>query len=203
MYIKGFRFGIILQFSIGPVCLFVFNAAGENGFLAGISAVMAVAIVDALYILLAAMGIASVLKNDGIRRVIKVFGFAVLLFFGINTIFGALDITLISGMSLFSGVKTESLFLKGILLTASNPLTILFWGGVLSTEALTYRMAKNQLFYYGLGCVSATIIFLTAVSGIASLLLDAMPEGVVTWLNIIVGILLILFGVRMLLRKSD
>lgn len=203
MYRKGFRFGIILQLSVGPVCLFVFNTAGEYGFLAGITAVLAVALVDALYISLAGIGVASVLKKEGIRKAIQIFGFAVLLFFGLSTLLSALHITLIPGVNLFSGVKTESQFLKGVLITASNPLTIMFWGGVFSSEALTYRMDNKQLFIYGLGCVSATIVFLTAISGIASLLLDVLPEQVVTGLNLLVGILLIFFGVRLLIRKND
>jgi arginine exporter protein ArgO len=64
-------------------------------------------------------------------------------------------------------------------------------------------MNKKQLVYYGLGCVSATIVFLTAVSGIAGLLVGALPEGVVTGLNILVGVLLVFFGVRLLVRKKD
>jgi len=202
MYLKGFRFGILLQLSVGPVCLFVFNVAGENGFRAGMTAVLAVALVDALYITLAGMGIASVIQKERVQRGIRIFGFAVLLFFGLRTILGALGITLFSGGSLFSGVETESLFLQGILLTASNPLTILFWGGVFSSEAVTYGMDKKQIFHYGAGCVSATVVFLTAVSGIAGLLLGALPDGVVMWMNILVGVLLIFFGVRLLFRKS-
>jgi threonine/homoserine/homoserine lactone efflux protein len=99
MYGKGFRFGIILQLSVGPVCLFVFNTAGEYGFLAGLTAVMAVALVDALYISLAGMGIASVIQKKRIQRVIRVFGFLVLLLFGVSTILGALGLTLFPGMA--------------------------------------------------------------------------------------------------------
>ncbi|HOO28343.1 MAG TPA: LysE family transporter [Lachnospiraceae bacterium] len=184
MFIKGLKFGMLLQFSVGPVCLFVFNIAGENGFLGGLTAMAA-----------------AILKNEKIQKIIKVFGFIILLIFGLNTIFGAFGRSLFSGPDLFSSIKTGNLFLQGILLTASNPLTILFWSGVFSTQAVAYQMNKPQLFYYGLGCVFATILFLTAVSGAGCLAHSFLSEKLMMCLHIIVGSLLIVFGLKLLTKK--
>jgi len=51
MLIKGFRFGMILQIAVGPLCLFIFQTAVTSGFFTAMIGVMGVALVDALYIL--------------------------------------------------------------------------------------------------------------------------------------------------------
>lgn len=33
MLIKGFKFGMLLQLAVGPICLFIFQLASVNGFL--------------------------------------------------------------------------------------------------------------------------------------------------------------------------
>lgn len=42
--IKGFRFGLLLQLAIGPVCLFIIKTAAESGVLTAEAGVMAVMI---------------------------------------------------------------------------------------------------------------------------------------------------------------
>ena len=60
---QGFKFGMLLQLAIGPVCLFVFNTGAQRGFFSGWSAAAAVVVVDYLYITLSGFGVAAVLKS--------------------------------------------------------------------------------------------------------------------------------------------
>ncbi|MBH1940032.1 hypothetical protein I5677_03870 [Mobilitalea sibirica] len=57
----------------------------------------------------------------------------VLLLFGANIIAGAFHFTILPQISLFSDISEKSIFIQGLLLTASNPITIIFWSGVFST----------------------------------------------------------------------
>ena len=59
MVVKGFRFGMLLQLAIGPVCVFVFNLGSNKGFTEGIFAVTGVPIIDALYILFSPVGVSN------------------------------------------------------------------------------------------------------------------------------------------------
>jgi threonine/homoserine/homoserine lactone efflux protein len=77
---------MLLQLSIGPVCLYVFNAAARGGFLSGFFAVCAVALIDALFILAAILGIYGLLQKKNAAPVLNAFGAVVLILFGLYTI---------------------------------------------------------------------------------------------------------------------
>jgi len=95
----GFRLGMLLQFAIGPVCVFVFNVASSSGFGAALAAVLAVAAVDALYIALASFGIAALLEKQGVRTTLKYFGAGVLLLFAAGAVLSTLVfLTAIAGL---------------------------------------------------------------------------------------------------------
>jgi threonine/homoserine/homoserine lactone efflux protein len=160
-------------------------------------------LVDGLYILLSGLGIASIMKNIQIQRMIKLFGCAVLMLFGISMITGALGINLLPSFLLFSTMSQENIFLKGLLLTASNPLTILFWSGVFSTQVIQHRLNKNQLFYFGLGCILSTLSFLSLVVLLGTFVSSFLPQSIMSGMNIVVGVLLILFGLKLLISKKD
>lgn len=201
MIIKGFRFGMLLQLAVGPMCLLVFNTSAANGFLPGFLLVLAIALVDAIYITLSGFGVAVMINNTKARLVMKLFGAVVLVLFGTNMILGELGIQLLPILSIATDTGNHSVFLKGLLLTASNPLTILFWSSVFSAQVIENGLNKPQLTLFGTGCVLSTLVFLTAVD-VAGLVAGAfLPNIAVQILNIVVGCALIFFGVRLLLKK--
>ena len=79
-------------------------------------------------------------------------------------------------------------------------MTILFWGGVFSEKALDNKLDKNQLILFGLGCVLSTVIFLSFTALAGNLLGVFLPDIVLKILNILVGAIIIAFGIRMLLK---
>lgn len=202
MVAKGFRLGMLLQLSIGPVFMLVFHAAGTSGFLSGLAVVLAATMVDLFYMSVAGTGVVSLLKKTKIFRIFKIFGFGVLFIFGIHTITNALHHPLLPEINLFSSINSRSYFLQGILVTASNPLTILFWSGVYSLEAAKQNFNKKQLISFATGCVLATILFLTTVSATGSLFNIFFSPLIITCLNIIVGIILILLSFQFLFKKK-
>lgn len=203
MIFKGFRFGMLLQLAVGPMCLFVFNTSAANGFWSGFSIVAAITIIDALYIILSGFGVSALLDKKNVKQIIKFFGAAVLVLFGLNTLLGAFDISLLPDIKLFSQTDSKSFFISGLLLTASNPLTIVFWSGVFSTQVIENNYNKTQLVLFGVGCVLSTLAFLTAVAALGTVVSGFLNEVVINVLNIIVGTVIIFFGVKLLVRRSD
>lgn len=193
---------MLLQLSIGPVFMLVFHAAGTSGFLSGFAVVLAATTVDLLYMSLAGTGVVALLKKTNIFWILRIFGFAVLFIFGIHTILNALHHPLLPEINLFSSMNSRSYFLQGVLVTASNPLTILFWSGVFSLEATKQSLNKKQMIFFATGCALATIIFLTTVSAIGSLFNIYFPPLMITCLKIIVGIILILLGFQFLFKRK-
>ena len=199
--IKGFRFGMLLQLSIGPVCLYVFNAAAKSGFLSGFFAVCAVALIDALFILAAIVGISGLLQKKNAAPVLNVFGAIVLLLFGLYTILGALGVN-VPSLRIATAATASSSFVYALLLTASNPLTILFWSGVFSAKVADERMTRGGMLVFGAGAALSTLFFLSLVAAAGSLLSAFLPPLAVTVLNVAVGAVLIGFGIARLLKKA-
>lgn len=62
------RFGMLLQFAVGPVCLMVLNTSLSAGFLPTLSFIAAVALVDAFYIALSSFGATAILNRPTVKR---------------------------------------------------------------------------------------------------------------------------------------
>ena len=202
MFVKGFKYGMLIQLAIGPVSLLVFKTAGEAGFGMGLVLVFAVALVDALFITMAGAGAVYFLKKEKIQAAFKVISCVVLVIFGVITILGAFDISVMPGIGLFSEMNTGNIFLQGVLLTASNPLTILFWNSLIAAQSRRQTMNTRHLFIFGTGCVLSTVVFLTAVAAAGSTVNKFLPETLTRVLNVLIGLVLIAYGAVLLVQKS-
>lgn len=58
MIFKGFKFGMLLQLAVGPMCLLVFNTSAAHGFSVGMSLVFAITLIDFLFISLSSIELA-------------------------------------------------------------------------------------------------------------------------------------------------
>lgn len=199
-YFNGLKFGLLLQLAVGPMCLMVFNTANNLGFFSAMTLVLAIASVDAFYILLASLGASKLLEKENIKSVFKILGSIILVVFGLNIILNIWGINIIPGLNLNSG--SSNLFIQGIILTLSNPITIIFWGSVLTTKIVEEKFSKKELVIFSVGLVSATLIFLSLVAILGTMIGNFIPSNIINILNIIVGIVIIGFGVRVLLKKQ-
>jgi threonine/homoserine/homoserine lactone efflux protein len=198
---KGFRFGMLLQFAVGPMCLLVFNTASASGFLNGFILVLSISLVDACYIGLSSLGVSKILKKKSLQKILKLLSAVILIVFGLNITLGALGSSILPSVSLFSTVESQNLFLKGILLTASNPLTIIFWSGVFAGQVVEHKFNKRQILLFGTGCVMSTLFFLSFVSALGSIANTFLSQKMITGMNFIVGVVIIGFGIKILLKK--
>lgn len=198
---KGFRFGMLLQLAVGPMCILVFNTSATHGLFQGISLVLAITLVDLIFITLSCLGIGALMKRDSIKNGLKIFGSLVLVLFGINMIASALHHPLFPGISLFTSSNEKSIFLQGLLLTASNPLTIIFWSGVFSTQIMEHSYTKKQLSFFAIGCILSTLFFLTMVSILGTMISAFLSKAIMEIFNILVGCVIVYFGLKVLARR--
>ncbi|MDR1623046.1 MAG: LysE family transporter [Synergistaceae bacterium] len=194
MFWSGLRFGLLLQLAVGPVCLMVFNTAGTLGFLMGSLAALAVTAVDGLYIVLAALGISAFLQDERVKKTVRIAGAGVLVLFGLDIAAGALGASFLPQIALFQGSATENVFLRAVVLTGSNPLTIGFWGGIFSTRTAAADMSRGQLFPFGTGCAAATFFFLNGVAAAGSVVKSFLPPALMTFLNVCAGSAIVFFA---------
>lgn len=181
---------------MGPVCIFIFQIASLKGVFSAVIGVLGVLIIDCLYILAAILGISSFIKRKNIKLFIKIFGAIILFVFGISTIFGAFNIDFLPIFK--NSANINNVFLHTMILTASNPLTIIFWAGVFSTKIAEENLRQHDLYLFGFGAILSTLFFLTLVAVIGSLFKTFLPFSIILTLNVLVGLLLIYFSIKMI-----
>ena len=98
---------------------------------------------------------------------------------------------------------SSSIFIQGLIMTLSNPLTIVFWGSVLTAKIADEGLKKGDLASFSCGAVSATVLFMTCVAALGTVLSTFLPDRAAAGLNLLVGLLIVFFGLRMLMRRSD
>jgi len=201
MIFKGFKFGLLLQIAIGPVCFFIFQLAVINGFFVAMTGILAVFIVDGLFIFGAIKGIAALLKSRKMQTVLKYFGSFILMIFGLSSILNQFDINFLPTLSAQNVSGAHNAFIQAAIITISNPLTIIFWAGVFSAKITEDNLGKIEMYYFGLGAVLATFSFLSIIALIGSFSMTFLPTQVIRVLNICVGFILIFFGFKILMKK--
>lgn len=199
--LEGIKFGLLLQFAVGPICLFIFNEANNKGFLSAQSAVISVVIVDFLFVFLAIMGITSIFNSKKRIKQLKLFGSFILFLFGINIILNTINVNLIPQFS--KSYSYSNSFLTGLILTGSNPLTILFWSGIFSIKLNNAKYKKYEVYQFGFGAVFATLIFLTIIAIMGTITSNYVPEKIIKMFNLIVGIVFIIFSIKLFINKKQ
>ena len=191
-----------MQLAIGPVCVFIFKVGGNEGLIAAEFGVLGIVLIDALYILLAISGIASFVDKGRVKHILRIFGAIIVAIFGLQIVLGTFGWEVIPNVKLFDGIQSKNSFLEGLVLTASNPLTILFWVGVFSAKITEEKLTKKDVYLFGTGSVLATLFFLTVIAVTGSITRYFLPVEVISMLNFIVGLALVYFAFRMFIKKA-
>ena len=199
-YLDGLKFGMLLQLAVGPMCLMVFSTARNDGFLIALTLVFSIALVDAFYIILAGLGVSKILDNPKLSKLFKILGSLVLMIFGINIVLNAFNINIIPGLNLKS--TSSNIFIQGLILTLSNPITIVFWGSLLTTKIIEDKLNRKEIAMFSAGLVSSTLIFLTFVALLGTMLSNFISENISSLMNVIIGVLIIFWGIKMLVKDE-
>lgn len=202
IFLKGLYFGMMLQLAIGPVCLFIFNTATTNGFFSAMQVVVAVTLIDALFIILSLFGISLILNNENTMFFFKIFSGMILIFFGINLICSVFDFPFFNKIFSIENLLNNNFFLTGLALTVSNPLTIVFWSSVFSKQVSENNYNSTKLSFFAIGCISATFLFLIFVSVLGIYFTKFLTQDIISILNLVVGLIIVLFGVKMLISRK-
>ncbi|WP_041444730.1 LysE family translocator [Syntrophobotulus glycolicus] len=201
MVFKGLKFGLLLQFAIGPVCIFIFQTASSKGFYIAETAVAGVVIIDGLYILAAILGISSLIERKKIKIALKIFSTVILFIFGLSIVFSQFNVSFLPNLGLENHLNSSVVFFQAILLTVSNPLTIIFLAGVFSTKVIEENMKRKAIYFFGLGIFLSSVLFLTLIALGGSLTKHFLSNSIIQMLNLIVGLLLIYFAFQMIFKK--
>lgn len=198
---NGLITGLVLQLAIGPVFFFIINLTLQKSLGDGFAGVIAVTLGDYLYITLAILGIGKLLEKKKIKKALSIISSIILILFGIFMIKSVLNSnTTITANS--TSTNLLSSFSAVFFLTISSPITIVMWTSLFITKAVENNYSKRELFIFGLSAGLATLLFMGTAVIILSSIKSAIPTSLIQILNIIVGSLLILYGLIRLKKNA-
>ena len=203
MLFDGFKFGMLLQLAVGPVCIFVFQTSVTAGFIGAEMAAAGAALVDGIEITLAISGVSIILtRNHRALYYGKFLGIAILALFGLNMVISGLHISTLLPDSHIPINRGENYFIQAVLLTISNPLTLVFWTGVFSIQLTKQDIKGISAVLFGCGCVLSTVFFLTAIATVGNWAQYLFTGAVMDALNIAVGLVMLYFSGKLYFKKS-
>ena len=199
IFANGLFTGLFLQLAIGPIFFYLINLTLQRTIYDGLVGVLAVTIVDLFYITIAIFGIGKFLEKKKVKKLFGIISSIVLILFGIMIIYGITS----NGISTSVDISSTSLlssFLLVFVLTISSPMTIVFFTGIFTTKALEHNYKKRELYLFGYSVGLATLLFMGVSVIIFSILKGFTPIIIIQVLNLIVGLVLIVYGIVRLLK---
>jgi len=193
---KGIVFGLVLSFIVGPVFFALLQTSIEKGFKAGMFMAFGISISDSLYILITYSGISQLSENHQFKFFLGLIGALIMIGFGFNSIFKPIPTKGLNRTHMDSNSYLRKIF-KGFILNSLNPFLLILWLGVagLVTIEMEYKFDQASLFY--IGVISLVLTMDIIKSFLANKLRDIITPHFMKILNRGVGIVLILFGIRL------
>ena len=198
--LNGVKFGIVLSFLIGPVFFTILQTSVEHGFWLGVLVAIGVSLSDILYVAVCYFGLSSFLTNPEMKSYMGYFGGGILVAFGLYHLLVKSRKKDFSNTEMVRERRPLTYLVKGFLINAMSPLVPVFWIGAVSiaTIDLGYTsLSKFGLFFCG---VLVTVL----ATDIGKAYLSDKLRKLITYrflmiMNIIVGVVLIVFGGRLIL----
>lgn len=193
--ITGIGVGLLLAFLIGPAFFAIIQTSINRGFKYGVVFALGVMISDAIIAILAFMGMSKLLDSENIRLAIGIIGGAFLIAYGVS-------LWIKKPKSYAKKLGSKKAIIKylsgGFLLNTLNPAVLIYWVGMISSVGVKFSFSRAHIIPFIASSIGT--VFLTDVtkSFLAARFQRILRLRVIFWLNRIIGLLLISFGVVML-----
>ncbi|MEQ8475417.1 LysE family transporter [Fulvivirga sp.] len=195
-FVNGLLFGFTLMVMIGPVFFTILQTSLEKGFGKSILVAIGVSLGDVVMILLTYFGLSQVIGFEENKELIGYIGAIILAVFGIVNI-------LRSNKKFIPKADDEPIvgfyrfIFKGLAINAISPFVPVFWIGTMSLATIEYGYKGYDLLIFFTTIL--IVVFSTDVlkGYLATRLSKIINERIMKILSIAVGIILILFAIRM------
>ena len=200
VFVNGILTGFLLQIAVGPVFFYILNLSIQRTTVDGLLGVIAVTLTDYFYIFLSVIGAGKLLEKSRTKTLMGIVSSIVLIIFGVMMIITSDKNVLVNSVNTGGESNYMSSFLSSFFLTISSPMTIVFWTGLFAAKAIEKNYSKRLLIVFGLSAGFATLIFLGLSVMIFSLFKTSISAYLVHLLNIIVGVILIIYALIRIIK---
>lgn len=197
IFLKGFILGISISAPLGPMGVLCIQRTMNRGIVPGLMSGLGIAIADTFYAIVAGFGltfISDILTEN--QLYIRAGGSLVLLYLGYRIFVTNPAIELRKQMRNKKNNSLLSDFLSTFFITASNPLTIIFFGVVFASLSLV----DDQSSHYTTTLLVVSIFLGAALWwGSLSWFINRFRSLIklrnLWWINKITGVLIVLLGI--------
>ncbi|MEQ9591775.1 MAG: LysE family transporter [Cyclobacteriaceae bacterium] len=197
--LNGIKFGILLALLIGPVFFTIIQTSIERGFWNGVLVAFGVSLSDIFYVIIVYFGLAQFLEDGQFRVYMAYGGGAILIFFGLYHVIIKSRRRL--GTSALSNGEAGffKYVLKGFVINGLSPMVIVFWIGLISIASLEFNYHTGAQYFVFLTSILLTVLITDLTKAYLADKLRAMiTPRLLTLINVILGVALIGFGVRLI-----
>ncbi len=195
VFLKGYLVGLALIILVGPVFFTLLQSTLQYNYKSGLAVALGIFISDIICVLLCSFGAASFFNTRENQVIIGLLGAFILIGFGLNYLLRPPQTQEIN-LSLSSS-DYVGFFAKGFLVNFVNPFVFLVWLGIIANAATTYGYTYILAIYL----TGALLGILTTDSLKAIFAHKIKPFLQVKhfqYLYRIIGVLLLVFGIRFL-----
>ncbi len=195
-FINGLLFGLTLMVMIGPVFFTILQTSLEKGFSKSILVALGVSLGDIIMILLTYFGLSKIIGFEENKEFIGYIGAIILAIFGVVNLLGS-NKKYIPKEDNEPIVGFYRFIFKGFVINSISPFVPVFWIGTMSLATIEYGYKGYDLLIFFTTIL--IVVFTTDVlkGYLATKLSKLINEKVMRILSIVVGVILILFAIRM------
>ncbi|PRY88055.1 LysE family translocator [Mongoliibacter ruber] len=196
--LEGIGMGLVLSAMIGPVFFALITNSIENGFRHTVILALGILCSDLIYVMITYFGVSIFSQNPNFEIVLGYAGGLILMAFGATSFVKKNNVRPNSGgMPLPKTGKAKGFF-KGFGINGVNPFVLLFWISIAGLVSLKDHFDKVDVTIYYAGILVTVFSIDLLKAFVAKQLRSFITPRFMKLLNRVVGILLVLFGLRLI-----
>lgn len=201
--LNGIQMGIVLAFLIGPVFFSIIQTSVEKGFLKGALVALGVSASDILYVIICYFGLVHLFERAEFRVYMAYVGGTILILFGIYYLFVKSRKVLQDVSEPGTERKAYRYVVKGFVINGLSPMVLIFWIGAISVASLDFGYSKGLQFLLFFAAVLATVLATDLLKAyLAGKLRRLVTPKSISIMNVILGLIMIGFGIRLILLSK-
>ena len=197
--LNGIQLGVVLAFLIGPVFFSIIQTSVENGFWKGALVALGVSISDIIYVVVCYFGLVQFFQNPQFRTYMAYIGGGILILFGLYYLIIKSRRSLQTTTPESGERKKYRYIIKGLIINGLSPMVLIFWIGTISVASLDFGYTKGVEFFFFFAAVLMTVLATDLLKAyLAGKLRRLVTPKTIMVMNILLGLAMIGFGVRLL-----
>jgi threonine/homoserine/homoserine lactone efflux protein len=199
--LQGLALGLFLAIQPGPSFFALLQTSSKMGFRSGLALAFGIFLSDVVYVVLSYLGVAQLFNNEEHKKVISLAGGAVLVVFGLVSIFHKKEETNENKVSI-NAAKLPLYISKGFLLNFLNPSVLFLW--VLYVGLVSAQSGYSQLHIFFFFTTTLAVVF--TCDGFkayyANKISQRISEKVLKNFNLLLGLILLITGLVFIYRVT-